>query len=113
MRLSNICILFLISLMSCVNDVYSVPSCVNNLIEKMKGDSVRNPPGKVWQYVYNGKIVYYIPPQCCDQPSLLLDVYCNTICAPDGGFTGSGDGKCSDFFKKATNPVLIWADSRK
>lgn len=112
MRTSNICILFLISLFSCKNE--DVPSaCVNALIERMKNEVVRNPPGKVWQYLYNGRVVYYITPQCCDQPSILIDTYCNKICSPDGGLSGGGDGKCKDLFTTATNPILVWADSRK
>jgi hypothetical protein len=30
------------------------------------------------------------------------------LCSPDGGITGSGDGKCPAFWKKAKRRVLIW-----
>jgi hypothetical protein len=52
------------------------------------------------------------PPQCCDQFSELFDVDSNFICAPDGGFTGAGDGKCSDFFQVRKSEKLIWQDQR-
>jgi hypothetical protein len=35
------------------------------------------------------------------------------MCAPDGGFTGKGDGKCTYFFDARTNEKLIWEDERK
>ncbi|MBO0936812.1 hypothetical protein J2I47_09680 [Fibrella sp. HMF5335] len=82
-------------------------------IEQMKKNPVGNPPQRVWQYTYKGQVVYYIPPQCCDMPSVLLNANCETICSPDGGFAGSGDGKCADFFQTRTNEKLIWQDDRK
>ena len=55
---------------------------------------------------------YYVPPQCCDQFSTLYDADGAVICAPDGGITGRGDGKCPDFFQSRTNEKLFWEDSR-
>ena len=31
---------------------------------------------------------------------------------PDGGITGRGDGKCTDFFQTRTDERLWWADTR-
>jgi len=45
--------------------------------------------------------------------SELYEDDCTLICAPDGGITGMGDGKCSDFFTERTAPELIWEDDRK
>lgn len=90
----------------------TAPVCIQNEIETLKSEPVRNPAAKVWQYQYNGKTVYYIPAYCCDIPSVLLDEDCNVICQPNGGIGGGGDGKCNDFFDKRTNEVLIWADPR-
>lgn len=45
--------------------------------------------------------------------SRLFDENCNRICAPDGGKTGKGDGKCPDFFEKRTDEKLVWKDERK
>ncbi|HEX7541492.1 MAG TPA: hypothetical protein VF352_05115 [Anaerolineales bacterium] len=88
------------------------PEWVKNLIATYEKDSVGNPPQSIWQYEYNGQIVYYVPPQCCDQFSTLYDANGTVICAPDGGFTGHGDGKCSDFFQERKNEKLIWKDPR-
>jgi hypothetical protein len=89
-----------------------IPACIEAKIENIKSQDVWNPPAKIWQYKYNGQTVYYIPPRCCDIPSILLDENCNTICSPDGGITGGGDGRCSDFFDKRTDEKLIWKDKR-
>jgi len=89
------------------------PGCIKAMIRDIKSDEVRNPPASVWKYDYNGQTVYYIPPYCCDIPSQLYDSECNLICSPDGGFTGAGDGKCTDFFSKRSNGSLIWQDTRK
>ena len=88
------------------------PAWVDQLIKKFQSDPVGNPPQSIWRYEYNGQVVYFIPAQCCDQYSTLYDKSGDVICAPDGGFTGKGDGKCSDFFDKRTNEQLIWKDSR-
>lgn len=90
----------------------NLPDWVNDLIIKFKSEPVGNPPQSIWQYTYKKQIVYYVPPQCCDQFSTLYDKDGNIICAPDGGMTGSGDGKCPDFFEERTNEKLIWKDER-
>jgi hypothetical protein len=88
------------------------PGWVKNLVSTYEKDSVGNPPRSIWQYEYKSQIVYYVPPQCCDQFSTLYDANGLVICAPDGGFTGHGDGKCPDFFQERKNEKLIWKDLR-
>lgn len=88
------------------------PVWVRALVSELEQEPVGNPPQSIWRYQYNGETVYYIPPQCCDQFSTLLDSKGNRLCAPDGGFTGGGDGKCPDFFKNRTDEKLIWRDER-
>jgi hypothetical protein len=88
------------------------PDCTDELIIKFQNEPVGNPPQSIWRYEYNGETVYYIPPQCCDQYSILQDAECEIICAPDGGFTGHGDGNCPDFFTNRTDEKLVWKDSR-
>jgi hypothetical protein len=91
----------------------SNPAWVDMLITRFQNAPLGNPPQSIWQYDYNGETVYYIPPQCCDQFSQLYDASGSLICAPDGGFTGRGDGKCPDFDQAKVNGVLIWEDTRK
>jgi len=86
---------------------------LNKLIVEFKNDLDSNPPHSIYKYDYYGETVYYVPPQCCDQYSTLYDACEKEICAPDGGITGTGDGKCSDFFKVRKNEKLVFSQEVK
>jgi hypothetical protein len=88
------------------------PKWVQTLVASYQREPVGNPPQSIWQYEYQGQTVYYVPPQCCDQFSTLYSATGEVVCAPDGGITGQGDGKCSDFFQQRKNEKLIWEDPR-
>ncbi len=90
----------------------NTPACVKAKIEQLKGREAENPGWEVREYEYNGKTVYFIPMQCCDMYSTLMDSQCNHLCGPDGGITGRGDGKCPDFHDKAKLRRTIWKDPR-
>ncbi len=81
------------------------PDWVESLIVQFKNEPVGNPPQSIWRYEYNGQIVYYVPPQCCDQFSTLFNENGKILGAPDGGIT--------DFFTVRTKEKLIWKDSRQ
>ena len=49
------------------------PSCLKKEIRKIIKEDNRNPLTEVWEYKYEGETVYYIPPYCCDNMSVLLD----------------------------------------
>ena len=89
-----------------------LPSFVVQRIELLKVAPKSNPPASIWRHKYKGRVVYYVPPSCCDVPSELYDDDGNLICGPDGGLTGKGDGKCPDFFEQRTEGLRIWHDSR-
>lgn len=89
-----------------------LPTAIDKKIETLKKEPKWNPPAKVYSYTYNGQTVYYFPAHCCDIPGEVLDEKGNHICSPDGGITGNGDGKCTDFFTARTNEKLIWEDKR-
>ena len=89
-----------------------IPSFVNGLIEQMKSEPKSNPPSAIWRYNYKGGVVFYVPPKCCDIPSVLYAADGSVICSPDGGMTGRGDGKCPDFFETRSNEKRMWLDSR-
>jgi len=106
-------IAFCILLVACSQPTQSGnPAWVDQLIEKFKTEPVGNPPQSIWRYEYNGQVVYYVPAQCCDMFSTLYDADGNVICAPNGGITGAGDGRCKDFAAQRTGEQLIWEDSR-
>ena len=88
-----------------------VPGCVKKQIKQIKNDPVRNPPAEVWQWKVDGKTYYYITSDCCDQYNYLYDDECDQVCAPDGGFSGTGDGNCLNF-SGSIEKVLVWKDSR-
>ena len=89
-----------------------LPSCIDSKINALKSEPVRNPPAEVWKWETNGSTYYYFNSPCCDQYNFLLNEKCETICAPDGGFTGKGDLKCPDFEENIIR-TLIWKDERK
>lgn len=88
------------------------PAAIADLISRLEAEPKKNPPATVWRYRYNGALVWYVPPSCCDVPSELYDSAGRVICAPDGGLTGSGDGRCADFFEARTEGVEVWTDRR-
>ena len=88
------------------------PAWVRAFIAKKEAEPVTNPPGSLTQCTYKGKVVYFYPGVCCDQFSELYDKEGNGLCAPDGGMTGDGDGKCADFHNTKTDCEVIWNDTR-
>lgn len=89
-----------------------VPNCIERKIRKIKSEEVRNPPASVWEWKVDGRTYYYITSDCCDQFNYLYNYNCNEVCAPDGGFSGYGDGNCPQF-KGQIEKTLIWEDNRK
>ncbi len=71
-----------------------------------------NPPAFIAEYEYKGQTVYFLPQRCCDIFSDLYDTGGNIIGHPDGGITGQGDGRASDFFEERQNERIIWVDQR-
>lgn len=98
--------------LSCKKISIEIPVCIQNKIEFFKSLPKGNPPQRIIQYTYNGKKVFYIPPQCCDQYSDLFDDNCNLLGHPDGGFTGRGDGTMLNFFTEAKDAIELWKDDR-
>ncbi|MCX7048319.1 MAG: hypothetical protein NTX50_22895 [Candidatus Sumerlaeota bacterium] len=88
------------------------PEWLGALIAKFESAPAGNPQRRIYRYEYKGQTVYYVPPQSADRFSVLYDAQGKVIGAPDGGFTGRGDGRCPDFFKERKNEQLIWQDKR-
>ena len=89
-----------------------IPNCIESKINIIKEEEVRNPPAEIWEWKVSSETYYYITSDCCDQFNYLFDQNCNKICAPDGGFSGLGDGNCPDF-SGHIEKTLIWKDDRK
>jgi hypothetical protein len=88
------------------------PGCILHKIDSIQKEPVWNPPAEIYEYEYEGRKVYAISANCCDFFNTVVDGECRYICAPSGGFTGRGDGKCKDFFKLAKEIRLVWKDER-
>ena len=84
----------------------SVPDWLAQLIVEF--EHAPNPPSVVARYEYRDQLVYYVAPRCCDIYSTLYDAAGTILCAPDGGFTGRGDGRCPDFFAERRNEMILW-----
>ena len=94
-----------------INDTI-LPGCIKKMIREFQQEEKQNPPRSIYSYTYNGNLVYYVPPVCCDFFSDLYDSDCKLIAHPDGGFTGRGDGRAGDFIETRKGEKLIWKDER-
>lgn len=105
--------ILVVALAGCAGSTPSgTPGWVDELIEDFEQAPVGNPPLSIWRYVYNGQTVYFVPAHCCDIPSVVYDAEGNTLCEPDGGIDGQGDGRCTDFFSTREDEQLVWQDTR-
>lgn len=89
-----------------------IPEWLTGLIQRLENEPVANPPALIAQYEYNGQPVYFVPQRCCDIFSDLFDADGSLIAHPDGGITGRGDGRASDFFQERKDEQVIWRDHR-
>lgn len=89
-----------------------LPTCIKNKIDSFKLKETHERPQRVEEYLYNGKKVYYVVMPCCDFFNEVYDQNCKYLGAPEGGFSGKGDGKLPDFFEKATSKKLIWGSAK-
>ena len=105
-------VLLVISIFSQGQVQPAIPQPIQEIIEEIKSEPVRNPPAIVIEYLYEKDTVFYVPGFCCDQQSLLYDMDGQVICNPDGGFSGIGDDRCSDFFDTRENEKVVWRDPR-
>src|SRR5215470_1862872 len=96
----------------CARSGNSIPICVQKKIDSIKAEPKWNPAAEVNEYVYREQHVFLFTANCCDQFYMLYDGSCQYICAPSGGFTGKGDGKCADFAENAKHVKQVWKDDR-
>jgi hypothetical protein len=89
-----------------------LPPCIKNKIDSFKLKEAHERPQRVFEYVYRGKKVYYVVMPCCDFFNEVYDGNCTYLGAPDGGFSGRGDGKIPDFLKEARNEKLVWGTAK-
>jgi hypothetical protein len=86
----------------------NVPACVKRIIADAKKNSPADAPLQIDEYLYRNERVFLFTAPCCDQYNTLYDMKCNPVCAPTGGITGKGDGKCPDFIAEAKLVRTLW-----
>jgi len=89
-----------------------LPKCMSNKIDSFKLKEAHEKPQRVVEYLYKNKKVYYVVMPCCDFFNEVYDDKCNYLGAPDGGFTGKGDGKIPDFTEQAKVVKTVWEASK-
>ncbi|RPD50488.1 hypothetical protein DNI29_03360 [Hymenobacter sediminis] len=102
----------MLSLTQCKEDKDVCEEKIQLKIEELRGKPKQNPAAEIWEYTYQGQRVYTISANCCDQYNMVYDECLNPICAPSGGLSGKGDGRCPDFSSAATDGKLVWRDPR-
>jgi hypothetical protein len=86
------------------------PLWLELLIAKCSLEPQPGQPYEIWRYRYRGADAYYVPPRCCDVPSVVFDANGTFLGAPSGGLSGRGDGQLRDF--PTTGGTLIWRSDR-
>lgn len=102
-----------LSLSECGKKNDSLPVCVQKILDNQNKEILPDSPVQIDEYKYNGKTVFLFTAPCCDQYNVLYGGDCGMICAPSGGITGKGDGKCENFSKNAEFVKLIWKKPAK
>lgn len=90
----------------------NIPVCIQKKINNILAEPVWNPPATVMKYSYRDQTIFLFSSNCCDQFNSLYDESCHVICAPSGGFTGRGDGRCTDFYQTGKLLSKVWIDQR-
>lgn len=86
----------------------TIPACVQQLLDEAAKAEPPVLPLEVTEYSYKGRTVYLFQADCCDFLNIAYDDQCKRICAPSGGFTGRGDGQCTDFDSLARKIRVVW-----
>ena len=91
-----------------IREAGELPGCLKTKIESMSANPSEGTPQSVTRYHYKGQVVYYMVLACCDKYNIVYDSACNILGYPDGGYTGKGDGKMTDFKNEAGEGKVVW-----
>lgn len=105
--------IFIFLLLACsankkASGVQDMPECLREKIKAMASDPGSGSPQSITRYRYKQKTVYYMVSPCCDKFNIVYDSACNILGHPDGGFTGKGDGKMTNFREEAVDEKVVW-----
>lgn len=82
------------------------------LLQKRTESARRLQPLQIWQLMYEGKPAFYMVEDCCDRMNTLHDSAGYARCAPSGGLTGRGDGRCPVPLPSTDQMRLVWERAR-
>lgn len=85
-----------------------LPAWLNTRIAEYNARPPAHSPSEILRGEFAGKPVYLVVQPCCDQFNPLYDAAGTVICAPSGGFTGQGDGKCPAGLSRSARFETIW-----
>ena len=74
--------------------------------------ALRLQPQQIWQLTYEGKPAFYLVEPCCDRMNTLHDAAGYARCAPPGGVSGKGDGRCPAPLPPSDQMRLVWERAR-
>jgi len=74
---------------------------------RVLGYSISRANRPVARHVIDGNIYYYLRSPCCDAPNFLYDQNGKYVCAPDGGLSGLGDGRCPNLRLDHSSGVVV------
>ena len=89
-----------------------IPGWLSREIQSAREAPVTNPPAAFWSATFRNEVVYGRTSECCDAFTYIRSASGQVICAPSGGISGQGDGRCPDYHSAASNEQLIWRDAR-
>lgn len=113
MKISIISVLLIvITLLQSSSAKTEIPTCIQKMIDGFNATPRFSLFIRIDSYLYRGQLTYLASSSCCDRFNPLYDGECNQICAPSGGFTGTGDGNCKDFGETAKQRGSIWVAPR-
>ena len=72
----------------------------------------QRPPQTLKRYAVDGKVFYDVAAPCCDQFNALYEARGQRVCAPDGGITGHGDGRCPGIHVDPHEGGIVWRAGR-
>jgi hypothetical protein len=102
----------LIFIMVCV---FTACTGSKNMREKKRLDAwlserqTMNRPDSVHRFTWEGGKGYLVTYPCCDRPEEIFDGDFNYLCAPWGGISGQGNGKCSETMRAGKNGELLFS----
>ena len=85
-----------------------LPAWLNSQIAELEAKPKAPKATAIWKLRYRNEDAYLFIAPCCDQFDVLYNATGTAICAPAGGITGRGDGKCPDALSPQTQSVVVW-----